>query len=108
MSQSVFARNDWGEMSSEIPSGNVVTPAARRPSASTHKYCGLLRCSHVRRTKGKVGGTAECRRGKRQTKRSKERKTSRRRYSVLKWIKKESEIHIEAPLFLEPKNREAE
>lgn len=48
-----------GRVSSEIPSGNVVTPAASHPSISTHKYCSLRRSSQNR---GKEGGRAEKRR----------------------------------------------
>lgn len=42
-----------GEVSSEIPSGKVVTPAACHPSISTPKCCGLLTSSHVRKAGGK-------------------------------------------------------
>lgn len=54
-----------GEMSSEIPSGKVVTAAACRPSASTHKYCSLQRCSHDVR---KAGGKQEAQLGIREEK----------------------------------------
>lgn len=51
-----------GRMSSEIPSGNVVTPAASHPSISTHKYCSLRRSSHVSKTGGKREAGQEKRR----------------------------------------------
>lgn len=47
---SKFVRNDWGKWAHRSPSGNAVTPCC--PSASTHKYCGPLRFSHVRRGGG--------------------------------------------------------
>lgn len=51
-----------GEMSSEVLSGNIITPAARHPFVSTHKYSGLLSSSHERQNGGKL--EAQLNRGK--------------------------------------------